>query len=488
MIAVALLMVLVWGLGYLALAASALNRERIDAAVEGSASPGHGPMNVSNVQGGLWDGAHGANVPQDRFDHHNYYAHRVGGSTAVGGTAPGSCASTTLPNCMGGCGQAMPATNWVKAQTVAASLLTAGADTTIDLSGVPNMRDGLHAHVVGIRLVGVHRFVSDGANIAYTGYQQLAVWARIFLEVAGWQYLAASEGRILFNDRWLRSFSQSTFDAPPPDIAANTPAGNIDQDVTMYWPLTRPYAGGGDALKDCIPLRNLQNQGASAFRFGAPSSLVGVAPNAPPAGLTPGGFQGLTEIWLELLYLPKVFADRPFQVERYEEPLLSGNLRRPDRTTEYAVIQPNPEDSGGMYINDFDGATFMVNGQTIASALTLAQTRTRTASTMDEDPRWVDPTPPLVVGGFARMMFIVGPLPRRRAGMASGVIGFEFAQRTRNATPFLMRTIACHSTDLIGKLGLAGAEMVSLDHNDNTVAPSKMLPIVIDPATMPAKK
>lgn len=444
----------------------------LSTAPAGGEAPGHGPMQISNVQGGLYDGSSGANTPQGRGSPH---AHLVGATTPVGGGDGPPCSTTTLPNCLGGCGTQQPSSNWVKAQTIAASLLTAGSDVTVDLEGVPNVdAQGRHAHVVGIRFVGTHRFVLGATNDAYAGYQQLAAWTRIFLEIAGWQFLASVDARTLVDDRWLRSFSESAFDAPPADIAANAGAGNVDVDVTTYYPLTRPYAGGLDALQGCIPLRALQNFGESALRFGAPASLVGA-----PAGITPDGFQGLTEIWLELVYLPKVVNTRPWQVETYTDTQMAGNLRRPERTCEYGVMRNFPEDNGGQYPTGYDGATFQVAGQTIASALTEAQWRTRTASTMDEDPRWVDPTPSLIVAGVSRMLFIVGPLPRRIPGMAAGPVGWQFSARTATQTRFLLRTLACQQADALRGLDMAGSPMVSIDHQDNTVAPDKMYPIVV---------
>lgn len=389
------------------------------------------------------------------------------------------------------CGAAMcdrnnPVRNWVLADQIQSTRLGAGSEVTVNLRGVPlTDQQGRHAHVVGIRFVGTYRFtVTAGTNSLYAGYQQLAAWSAIFLEdVSGWQYLAAMDGRDLADDRYLRSFRQSLLDAPPDDIAANVGAGNQDVDVSLYWPITRQLATGVEAMQDAIPLVALVAKGDSAFRFKATGQLVGT-----PTNITAGGFQGTTEIWLEIVYLPDLYIDRPFQLETYLDTNLSGNANRDDRTTEYLCVRHYPEDNGGQYIDDYGASTFQVNGQTIASALTLTQWETRSFAMIADDPDFDDPDPELANAGSHRFGLIVGPTPRTREGMASGVISYQWASRTRTSTRFLQRTIACQRAKRA--VEIANAAGCSPTQNVLGVTPtglvpggSPMAPLVIPPQT-----
>jgi hypothetical protein len=424
--------------------------------------------------------ARGAN--DDRFDHAAYLSHRVGDKCDTGASGVGGGPL----NCGGGCANESPAAQWFLADRIAATRLVPGAQVTVNLRQVqPVDRFGRHAHVVGIRMNGVHRFtVTAGTNSAYSGYQQMAVWAAIVLEdVTGWQYLANVDGRLLIDDRWMRSFSAQVqgstlpIDDMPADIAANVGASNIDQNVQIYWPLTRAYARGHEAILDSVPLAMLQARGDSAFTFNAPASLVGA-----PTNIVPGGFQGLTEVWLKIVYLDKMFIDRPFQVETYVDNNLSGNLQRCDRTTEYANVIGYPEDNGGQFLNDFGAGTFQVAGETIASSLTLAQQQTRTFDIIADDPRYEDMNPSIRSGGFLRNLFVVGPTPRKRESMAAGVVGYLWTSRTRTFTRFMHRSISCQVANrLAWGLAYAGpmGMLVGVDPMGDATMPHKMLPAIV---------
>ncbi len=467
------------GLGLIAQRVNAARALELQRCPTGELAPDSGPLPSSNVHGGLYDGPrHAGNDNPTRGD----YGHLLPGATVSG-----SCDSPVgggPPNCGGGCDNITPATKWLLVDQISVVRLGAGQNVNVNLRGAqPIDAFGRHAHIVGIRFVGKARYTLGATNDAYSGYQQLAVWARIFLERKSWQYAASLDGRKLYNDRWIRSFSQSSLDNPPPDITVNQGAGDVDVDTTLYWPLTLPYARGIDALKGSIPLRSLQANGDSSFRFGAPKSLVG-APN----GITPKGFvDDDVEVWLELAYPDGgVFLDRPWQLEDYEDVNRSGNLRRCERTTEYAAICHEPEDEGGQYITDYDGFTVQIAGQTEKSAYTLAQMRTDTLSVLDEDPRWVDSVPSLVVNGAARILFLTGPIPRVVSGMASGDIGFKYAIRQRPQSHYLHRTIACHDMDGINALGMQGRPMFGINHDgtyaknaNGQIVTDKSLPIVV---------
>lgn len=363
------------------------------------------------------------------------------------------------------CGQACdhntPVRDWFLVDRIDAKLLTPGSSYNVNLRGgpAPVDRHGRKAMVTGIRLVGNHKITLDATNDPVSGYNLLALWSNIYLEdVSGWQYLAALNGRDLWDDRYLRTTRTSSdilvdangvgADDLPEAIDEDAGAGDIVRAVNLYWPLTRPGERGPGAILAAIPLAALIARGDTAFRFSVPTALPGA-----PAGVTLGGFLGLTEVWLEYAYLESPVVDRPFQIETYETVYQDGSLRHDDRTHEYAVIRHYDEDDGGMYVADYGGLTVQVNGQTVASAYTLDQFARRTLFKLanagltgmgaeDCAPAWMASG-----GGGYRLLSLVGPAPHSRDGMAAGRVSYNFATRAREKTRFLHRTIACQTVE-----------------------------------------
>jgi len=407
--------------------------------------------------------------------------HFVGDACAT----PPNGIGTGSPLC-GDCSARGPAKNWIRADQISASRLTAGSQVNVDLRGVlPRDAQGRFLHVVGIRLVGTYRYVTAGSNASFTGYQQLAAWQNIVLEdVSGWEYLSNVDARDLLDDRYLRTGVQSTFvDTVPATINANVGAQNNDVDVSIYFPLTRPYAKGADAMDGSIPLALIQARGDAAFRFTAAGSPAGA-----PTGITCGGFQGTTEVWLEVVALPTMVLAQPWQVRTYNDVNTQGNAQNCDRATDYLTVRPYPEDNGGQYCNDFGIATFQAAGNTIASGLTLAQQQERTIMALSDDPRVTDSVPSILSGGYSRFLFLVPPT-RSRSAMVAGTISYQWTSRTRTSTRFLHRTVAGHiQARLDAARAYGGGDVVGMGADGSIVAPHKEATAVIAPAAMNGKK
>lgn len=482
---VVFLLTMTGALGYVAIEARAQTVARIEHAPRGAPAPTGGALNPdSNVHGGLYDRRGGNGLAPS-----GYFGHLVGeGGCNVPGPGENGVGSGQLGPMGGACPDTSPAENWVLVDQVAQALLGPGAQYNVNLRGAPNKdRFGRHAHVTGIKFAGTFRFIeAGGANPVYNGYQQLgSAYQNIVLQdCSGWHYIQGSDMRDLVDDRWLRSFSQQIQAGAPPidifpiDIPVNSSAGNYDRDVTVFFPLTIPYSKGHEAMLGSIPLAMLQDAGDTAIGFTAGGALVGA-----PQGLTGGGFIGITEVWLRIQYLDKMFLDRPWQLETYTDANLANNAHHVDRTHEYVVVRPLPEDNGGQYINDYLGAqTFQVAGETVATGLTLAQWGFRTEQVIaEDDPRYEDCFPTLRnpnADGSRRFGFIVGPVPRRRAAMAGGVVSYLFTARTRTSTRLLHRTVACQNIKRI-LASKPGTAIVGLDHNGLAVLPDKMLPVLV---------
>lgn len=388
-------------------------------------------------------------------------------------------------NCAPACDNMPPVRDWYLADKIAESVLVPGGTANVRLTGLQAF-DSLKrvAMVTGIRLVGsIGLNVAGAVPVQVDAYNMLAQWGSIFLEdAAGWQYLAGVDGRDLWDDRYMRTSVVAGFDPLPAGFADPLDPGDHEIRADLYFPLARPGVIGPAGILDSIPLAALQARGDSAFRFTSPAALA-----VPVADVTFQGFKGLTEIWLEIAYISDPVIDRPWQLETYETADTSGQLRHADRTHEYAAVRHFSSDNGGMYIDDYGGITFQVNGQTIVSAYTLAQWNQRTfyklANQGGTGLLAQDSEPILFSNGASRIGLIVGPASHARAGMAAGRVQFNFAERVRSKTRFLHRTIACQTVNHVTKIAStvqckASDQCIGLD-NGGVCAPSSQTALIV---------
>lgn len=477
------------GLGFFVSELRSRTKHDIEHAPRGAAAPVGGAVApLSNVFGGLRADERGdANTPQGRSSPH-LYAGNIPLTPwapglmphAVGGTCGGdNGVGYTIPGCDGGCDSVPPARKWVLAQQLSSSMTAAGQPVQVDLSGVqPTDRKGRIAHIVGIRLQGTWRIVAGATNAALSGYQLLTAFSNIFLQdKSGWEYCAGLDGRDWYDDRYAMSNVVGVEDVLPTAIAVNAGAGNIDTNINLYWPLTQFRAKGHEALFGCIPLFAIQAQGPSAFRFTSPSNIVGA-----PAGLTPSGLVGTTEVWLELVYLDKPFLDRPFQLETYVEVKPQFNLNRCDRTMQYAYARNFPEESASapQYMSGYGGTTVQAAGDEVFSALTQDQWEEFTIYHIFDYPLATDASPSLFSGGNMRLLAFIPNQPTRPA-MPAGEISVKFASRTATQVRILQRSIACQQDKRNVALLGAKTPVVGVDPSGNPVKPTSTTPYVAVP-------
>lgn len=473
------------------IAATAIMRARtldsIEHAPRGDHAPDGGHMPAQVTHGALFDNQGGANGHAD--GRYTVYAtnaplapwspgiahpHVVGDCV---GNVPPNGIGWTAPLCSGGCMPRPPSQMWLRTDQIAVTRLAAGSQVNVNLDTIP-ARDaqGRYAHVAGIRMFGTYRFVlADASTSAYSGYQQLTAFQNIILEDAsGWQYWAGLDGRQIYDDAWIRRRrTPVATGALAADIAANAGAGNVDHVIFLDAPLSHdPWAKGAKALMGAVPLALLQARGASALTFVVSgASLIGA-----PTDVSGGGFvTNSLEVWLNIIYADKMYLTRPWQLETYLLTDLNGNLNRNDRDTDYAMIYALPEDNGGQYLNDYGATTIAVAGTTVASAYTMAASGEmwfRAYAMFLDDPGWQDTSPSVNSNGSLRIMPLVYR-EKDQMGLASGVISYQYASRTRTSSRYLHRTIACQTAQRFTMTCGSNGQMVGVDANGQTGAPSK---------------
>lgn len=376
-----------------------------------------------------------------------------------------------LENCVRGCGHRAPMRRLVLADRVEASRRAIGHEVQVALRGIPS-RDpqGRHAHVLSITLEGTYRVtVGDSTNDAISGLSMLAVWSDVTLtDLAGWRYFAGVDGRTLWEDVFFRHYR--SVHALPGGLAADAGADDYDIDVSLTVPLTR-VDHIGPTLEGAIPLASLQARGPEALTF-----KVGTPAGGAYTNVTNGGFQSMA-VWVDVVYLPAVVIDAPWQVESYALELESGTVRHSDRLHEYLAIRYREEDAGGLLLDGTDGITVQAGNATVVPALSTSEMTARTGGIVRADMLSESGDLPLIDSNGVAQAWLVLPRSRSRKAMAAGPVSYQFSSRDRSATRWAHRTVACHSGDrarrILAAAGLpAECECVALDDH-NRPAPIK---------------
>lgn len=353
----------------------------------------------------------------------------------------------------GGCAPRPPTKQWVRAGQIPAAVYGA-IGTQVNLGEyVKSLRsrdqNGRHAHVVGLLFRGTYGFtLVDASTAEVPGYDMLAAWSNLFLrDNSGWIYWGGNlDGRNLRDDLYYRNYRANAVFPLPTTIAANAGAGAVTRDLTMYCPLSRlDDEEGAGLVMGSIPLASLQARGDDCIQFthGQPTGANGTT----YTDVTPTGFTGTIELWVELVYVDNLVIDAPWQLENYTIQELSSQLRHPDREHEYVILRYLPGDTGGVDADDLSGITVDVDGTVIMSALATSaagfRDRAQVADVLDVVPGDLYFPAGTDIPGYA---FI--PRARSRAESAAGKVSFDISTRATHTTNrFLHRTVSCHDGD-----------------------------------------
>ncbi len=406
------------------------------------------------------------------------------------------CGTQNLGSAMRSCGAcpALPPTRrWKMVDRIGAARVALGTEVMVNLGGVPAQDSaGRFAHVRGIYFSANLRATTAGANVAYSAYSLRAMFSAMFLQdVSGHKFWSALDGRTILDDQFFRHNKQTNWPAlktgvqaglPVSPGQAGSPTVSVDAGIpvnvgvatenypiSLYAPLATNNTGAiwVNPLQGLIPISALQREGADALKFTVAAALPGTSTGITLVGLyNLAGVAGL-DVWLDLVYLPALVVDAPWQLETYTLTETSGVLKHPDRITEYAVIRHFPNDVNGSnsvgqaQAQDVDGITLTAAGFTEVGGITQADARLRGMLFYSSDPdsavsrmNAAQDLPMLTAAGAA-LAIVLYPY-RSRETAASGPISFEYATREGNWTRYLHRTVKCQNEQRARAIAKAG--------------------------------
>lgn len=385
------------------------------------------------------------------------------------------------------CPAAPPARNWVLADRVSESRAQPGMVIDVRLNGV-DARDSLGriAHVRGIYIKAIGEFTLGATNDAVPAYQLRSLFYALMLEdVTGHAYWPSLDARTLLDDTFFRHWANiqwpfmrtgtqgpnQYFPTGTADygLATNVGAGATTRELSTYLPLSA-LGVGLNPFADLIPLAALQRQSSQgSFRFRLGTTIAGTPDGVTFDGVLNGEGNAGLDVWLDLVYLPALAVSPTWTVDNYTLPDSSGILRRPESSTELAVVRYFPEDNadsevatpGQLGVNDLDTVTLKVAGYTIMNGLSQADWFQRQeifyASERDSALTRANAEQDLpMANGSGALALVLLPYRQKGTGEASGDVNYKI--QNMGGQPlirFLHRTKDCNEAERAQEIGQA---------------------------------
>lgn len=378
------------------------------------------------------------------------------------------------------------ARDWYRADLVEADRVGRGNVVFARLDSLP-ITDALgrFAHVRGIYLACKAR-LTVAAEAAPVSAYNLRSWCQaLYLQDhTGHQYWATLDGRDILDDHFFRTWKNAQFPGlhfgvqgyPFPDITDDNgyagqvggDPGTVDVEASIYAPLT---TRGRNPLEGLIPLASLQKAGADALKFRIGQTLLGGTTTGTTftGVVDPDGNNLGMQIWLDIVYLPALLIDAPYQLRNYVRPEMSGTLNNPENIHEYVWVRYKPEDRFGVVtppqtngqnlISDYyDGLSVSIASTDMLAGVPLLRAQRRMLNwwgSSDEgslvrnnaalDLPLINIDPQDETDQQLAALMLVG-YQGREPGAGAGPIVFEYQQRTPTNTRYAHRSVGCWRT------------------------------------------
>lgn len=376
--------------------------------------------------------------------------------------------------------------NWVLLQRADQTYAAPNNPTTMVLSASPTDAQGRVAHVRALAFVGLVNATTQAGNAAVSAYNlRGAVYRQLQLQdVTGWNFIQGFDARTVLDEIFFRHYGKRAGfigrehsagaagqprmpvigqDEGIPSLGVLTTA---NYDCSFVWPFTRLDAEG-NPLEGLVTLASLQQAiagGGLQLRFGAtadlPGTPVGVAINNY---VRYDGSQGI-DLWADIVYLPAVVADPPWNISHGVMQQQDGNLPFSDRLWESVTLRYLPEDAaalaGQALAQQCTGLTFTVGKNTFMSGMTNLDASTRMALFYGSSPYggavtdnaaldlplW-DGAPQNIALPLALQILPFAP----RELAASGTLSVLASTRTPTFWRWLTRTIKCPNSKYVSE-------------------------------------
>jgi len=369
--------------------------------------------------------------------------------------------------------------NWQLLQRADQTYAAPNNPTTMVLSASPVDAQGRVAHVRAIAFVGQVNVTTQAGNTAVSAYNlRGAVYRQLQLQdITGWNFIQGFDARTVLDEIFFRHYGKRAGifgrehsaglagqprmptigqDEGVPSLGVLTTA---NYDCSLVWPFTRLDAEG-NPLEGLVTLASLQQAiagGGLQLRFGATADLPG-----SPAGVAINGYvrydgSAGIDLWGDIVYLPAVVADEPWNISHGVMQQQDGNLPFADRRWEMVALRYLPEDAAGMagqaLAQQCTGLTFTVGKNTFMSGMTNLDASTRMALFYGSSPYGGAVTDnaaldlPLWGGGANQnpgqpLALLVLPFAPRELA-AAGTLSVLASTRTPTFWRWLARTVKC---------------------------------------------
>lgn len=372
--------------------------------------------------------------------------------------------------------------NWVLLQRADQTYASPNTPTTMQLGGDAIDAQQRVAHVRALAFIGQASVTTAPGATAISAYNlRGGVFTNMIMQdLTGWNFWEGIDARSILDEIFCRHYGkragffgrehsaglagQPRLPAIGQDEGVPTTPGTALYDISTVIPFTRLDAEG-NPLEGLVPLSALQlsTQGGVRLRFGSTASLPGA-----PVGQTLNGYvrydgSAGIDLWADIVYLPAVVADEPWQISHSVMQQQDGGLPYGDRRTELLALRYLPEDAPAMagqaLAQQCTGMTFRVGGNAFIPGFTNLDLFTRTLLFAGSSPYGahvtdnaaldlplVDPT----VGGSGATIQLILPFAPRELS-AAGVINVTAQTRTPTFWRWLMRTVKCPSSDFVSK-------------------------------------
>lgn len=394
----------------------------------------------------------------------------------------GCSVEQSLNEALRSCGACMPVgaqANWVLLQRADGTYASPNTPTTMVLGGDTTDAQGRVAHVRQLAFVGQVEITTAAGATAISAYnlrggcfQQM-----VLQDLTGWDFFNGVDFRSLDDEVWFRHYGrrvgffgreisaglagQPRMPAIGADYGVGIAPGTALYDISSVFPLTR-LDFDGNPLEGLVPLSALQLSptGGLRLRFGSTASLPG-----GPAGQTLNryvrydGSVGI-DLWAQIVYLPAVVADEPWQITHGVMQTQDGNLPNGDRRTEMLALRYLPEDAalmnGQALCQQTTGLTFRIGGNAFIEGFSQLDLLTRGLLQIGGQPYGSHVTdnaaidlPYLDASGGPTAHLILPFAPRELA--AAGSVNVKATTRTPTFWRWLQRTVKCPDGDFVAE-------------------------------------
>jgi hypothetical protein len=420
--------------------------------------------------------------------------------------------------------------NWVLIQRADQTYASPNTPTTMKLAGEKIDAQGRVAHVRAMAFVGQASVTTAPGATPISAYN---LRGACFTELkvqdsSGWDFIDGFDARTVLDEIWCRHYGkragffgrehsaglagQPRMPAIGQDEGVGIVPGTANYDISWAWPFTRLDAEG-NPLEGLVTLSSLQLAiaGGLRLRFGSTASIPGGAVGQTLNGYVRYDGSAGIDLWADIVYLPAVVADQPWNINHGVMQQQDDDLPHGDRRTELLALRYLPEDPNPLPVNMqgqtlaqlCTGMTFKVGGNAFMAGFSQLDMLTRGLLFTGSAPYGSHVTdnaaidlPYLDASNGALIHLILPFAPRELA--AAGTINVKATTRTPPFWRWLHRTVLCPDSKFVAaraariyreaECGPCGGIFGTTPRGEKTGKQSISRPLILQPSRFMRRK